>query len=86
MFQKTWNWDLSLFYTLVMKSSQELFQAFFTTVIRWQKLNPPSFIFLITHSIAIVEVLFLIHHPLENHFTERYIFSVFTLEVRLPAV
>ena len=73
MFQKTWNWDLSLFYTLVMKSSQELFQAFFTTVIRWQKLNPPSFIFLITH-------------PLENHFTERYIFSVFTLEVRLPLV
>ena len=30
-----------------------------------------------TQSFGVVEFLFLIHYPLENHFTEGYIFSVF---------
>ena len=64
---------------------QGFFQAFFTTVTQWyysgiQSFKTDSSIFYHftnLYSIVIVEVLFLIHYPLEKHFKEGYNFSVF---------
>ena len=65
---------------------QRFFQAFFTTIIWWWKLNLQlsfktqfSILYHFNNSYfcAIVAVLFLINYPLEKHFKEGYIYSVF---------
>ena len=61
--------------------NQGFFQAIFTTVSRWYKLNlqlsfktQSSIFYQFTNSffITIVEVLFLINYPLEKHFKKEY--------------
>ena len=74
--QLFWSSLFSLFHL-----SKEIFPSIFyycyTVVLSFKTHSSIFYHFTNLYSIAIVEVLFLIHYPLEKHFKEGYNFSVF---------